>query len=170
MGSLLAQQHRLLGANVFRIDTVVPDSDVFMRQCYMSKLSARDRVDIYELNAEYGFAVDDLLPDSATAWANTFASDGRFILLDADGNVELDVKGTKAPKKAHDQFPNRSTTRHFYGSLLIEPVRGGARMRCHFISVDIVAKAVVRSGVCEDNLGKIRRRWRFKRRTLRMDR
>jgi SnoaL-like domain len=136
----------------------------------MPKLSARDRADIYELNAQYGLAVDDLLPDSAKAWAKTFASDGRFTLLDADGNVELDVQGTDALRKVHDQFPNRSTTRHFYGGLLIEPARGGARMRCHFISVDIVAKTVVRSGVCEDNLGKIRRLWRFTRRVIRMDR
>jgi hypothetical protein len=136
----------------------------------MPKLSANDRVQIYELNAQYGFAVDDLLPDSATAWANTFTSDGRFTLLDADGDVELDVQGTEALKKVHDQFPNRSATRHLYGSLLIEPARGGARMRCHFISVDIVAKTVVRSGVCEDHLTKRRRRWRFKRRTIKMDR
>lgn len=136
----------------------------------MSKLSARDLANIYELNARYGFAVDDLLPDAAAVWASTFTTDGRFRLLDADGNIELDAQGTKALKKVHEEFPSRSITRHLYSNLLIEPARRGARMRCHFISLNIVTLTMVRTGICEDKLEKMRGRWRFKCRTIRMDR
>jgi hypothetical protein len=135
----------------------------------MTKLSAKDLIQIEQLNARYAFAFDDLLPDAAAAWAATFAPDGRFTLRDANGNVQVDEQGTKALEELHDKFPNRAITRHWYGNLLIESAQGGARMRCYFISLNITTRGIVRTAIYEDQLVKVRRRWRFKLRTIRLD-
>jgi SnoaL-like domain len=135
----------------------------------MAKLSAKDLIEIEQLNARYAFAFDDLLSDAAAAWAATFAPDGRFTLRDAHDNVQVDEQGTKALKKLHDKFSDRATTRHWYGNLLIEPARGGARMRCYFISLNIATRNIVRTAIYEDQLVKVRRRWRFKLRSIRLD-
>ena len=133
------------------------------------KLAVSDILAIQRLNARYAFAFDDLLPEPAAAWASTFTPNGSFRLLDANGNVQLEAKGTRELQALHNNFPNRSTTRHWYANLLIRPKGRGASMRCYFISLNVATKTILRTATYSDTLAKFRRVWKFKQRIVRLD-
>jgi SnoaL-like domain len=142
---------------------------LLVKKTAQHKLSVADILAIQQLNARYALAFDDLLPDPALVWADTFTTGGRFTLVAADGKIQLEARGRLELQKLHDQFPDRSTTRHWYENLFIEGVRGGARMLCYFLSLDTKDKKVVRTAIYTDRLVKRKGVWKFQQRTVTLD-
>jgi len=140
-----------------------------MRKRASPKLSASDIVAIEQLNARFALAFDEVLPDPATAWAGTFAPDGKFTVCDSQGTVQMHASGTEELIALHRKIANPAI-RHWYTNLLIERERAGtARMRCYFISLDAGTKTIVRTAIYGDTLVKLRGQWKFKSRTSTLD-
>jgi SnoaL-like protein len=139
-----------------------------MKKAGAPKLTANDILAIQQLNARFAMAFDDLLSDSAVAWASTFAPDGKFTLLDSNGTLQKEAKGTQKLIDLHGELA-LPTIRHWYSNLLIERDRGGARMQCYLISLDTKKRVIKRTATYRDRLAKINGRWKFKTRTVTLD-
>ncbi|MEO1133796.1 MAG: nuclear transport factor 2 family protein [Cyanobacteria bacterium J06639_1] len=141
----------------------------------MTGLTADDRLAIQELNSRYFYAIDGLtalLPgDPDRHWAETFAPDGSFSIVDADGSILMDVQGTDALVEAYRSFPDVATTRHWINDLLIETDGDDVKSGCYIIAMNIAANpaAIVRTGVYRDRLVKGSDGWKFQNRTLILD-
>src|SRR5258708_7810644 len=79
-------------------------------------------------------AFDEVLPDAAKAWADTFTPDGQFTLLTSSGAIQKKANGTKQLIALHGELA-KPEKRHWYTNLLIEPERGGARMQSYLITL-----------------------------------
>jgi hypothetical protein len=135
-------------------------------------LTATDLIAIQQLNARYGVALDGLVADAAARWADTFAHDGVFSIVDANGTIVLPpVRGTAALAELWGQFTDIATTRHWYNNLLIEPDAEGAKMMSYVIAISIqqFPATIERSGIYKDRLVKIGRSWKFESRLLILD-
>src|SRR4030088_3015037 len=96
----------------------------------VAPLSAKDILAIQQLQARFALAFDEVLPDAAKAWADTFTPDGQFTLLTSSGAIQKKANGTKQLIALHGELA-KPEKRHWYTNLLIEPERGGARMQSY---------------------------------------
>ncbi len=130
-----------------------------------STLSAMDYLEIQQLVASYGHALDNGIgrDDNGEAYAGLFAPDGVFGRPYTTGHDEL-------VKLAHTQPHNRQYIRHFLANTVIEPSPEGAVGRQYLVVLDTAANgkpgSVLLGGHYEDTYVKTSAGWRFKSRTL----
>src|SRR5262245_55123032 len=122
----------------------------------MNDLSSHDILAIHQLNAQFALAIDDLVPNPAVAWADTFTPDGRWIVRNLDGEVVQAAIGTSELRDRHDKFPERDAIRHWYTNFLIEPDAQGARMTCYAIIANVKDRPphILRTAIYRDILVK----------------
>jgi len=128
-------------------------------------LSALDYLEIQQLVASYGHALDNGIgrDDNGEAYASLFAPGGVFGRPYTTGHDDL-------VKLAHTQPHNRQYIRHFLTNVVIEPSAGGAVGRQYLVVLDTAADgkpgSVLLGGHYEDAYVKTPGGWRFKSRTL----
>ncbi|PSB03205.1 nuclear transport factor 2 family protein [Merismopedia glauca] len=138
-------------------------------------LSTVDILAIQDLSTRYFYVLDGLdkliVGDPATNWANTFTPDGTFSIVQTNGEVLLKATGFDDLIRTYKTFPDIQTTRHWINDLVIEPDVAGAKSGCYIIAMNIKNNpaTIIRSGIYQDRLVKIRDRWKFKSRTLILD-
>jgi hypothetical protein len=138
-------------------------------------LSTTDILEIQDLSARYFYTLDgldNLIPgDPATNWANTFTPNGTFSIFQTNGEVLLKATGFNDLIRTYKTFPDVQTTRHWINDLIIESDVGGAKSGCYIIAMNIKNNpaTIVRTGIYQDRLVKIRDRWKFKSRSLILD-
>lgn len=124
-------------------------------------LSADDHTEILALYATYNHAIDLGDPE---AWANTFVADGTF--LDNRGHDEL--------RRFAAEWVERyeGASRHWNSQHLFTATPSGARGSAylHLLDVRTSPPTTVLTGVYEDDLVRTPDGWRFRARTLRIDR
>jgi hypothetical protein len=132
---------------------------------FSSTLTALDYLEIEQLVASYGHALDNGLgqDDNGAAYASLFAPDAVF------GRPY--TKGEEALKAlARAQPHNRRFARHFLTNIVIEPAPGGAVGRQFLVVVDQgegdKPSSVLLGGHYEDVYVKTPGGWKFKQRTL----
>jgi hypothetical protein len=128
---------------------------------------------IEQLNALYFHALDGLRgPASDRVWAACFTPKGQFRLVDAEGTSILEANGLDELVKLYPKFPDVATTRHWVNNVLIERAGRGVRMSCYIIAMDIghLPGKIARTGVYTDELTRTVAGWRFRTRTLTLDR
>jgi hypothetical protein len=134
-------------------------------------MTADDYTLIHTLNAVYAHALDGLLPDSATAWANTFAADGAVSILDSHGGLIAQAKGTERLIALWKSFPDPATTRHWFNNIVIEPDGDLVQMRAYIIALNIGSSpaVILRTGTYRDVLTRQTGAWKFRERSLTLD-
>lgn len=141
----------------------------------MSILTTEDRLQLQELNARYFYALDGLHTliqgDPAHNWADTFTADGSFSIVQANGELVIEIQGTQALTEAFQSFSDIATTRHWINDLLIEPGETGANSGCYIVAMNIGVNpaTIVRSGIYQDRLKKVGVQWKFQSRKLILD-
>lgn len=134
-------------------------------------LTIDDIIAIQALNVRYAIALDDLVQDSASKWAETFTSDGDFTLIAGDGTTVLvRASGSAQLSALQRSFPNPHFTRHWFSNLLIESDAQDARMTSYISAISVAtAPAIARTGVYRDTLVRAEAGWRFRSRILTLD-
>src|SRR5215510_8414450 len=97
-----------------------------MKKTVRRKLHQNDLLAIQQLNARYAHAFDNLVPDPAAAWASTFTSDGKFVLVTASGQLLAKARGTKQLMELHASFQHGAAMRHWFTNLVIKEQGNGA--------------------------------------------
>jgi hypothetical protein len=135
-------------------------------------LAPGDLFAIQQLNARYAAALDDLVPDSASRWAETFTPDGSFTLIAGDGKtIVVQANGAAELVALQRSFPDPHSTRHWFNNIVIEANDPGARMTSYIVAL-IVKQApavIARTGTYDDRLVCVDGAWLFIRRTLTLD-
>lgn len=136
-------------------------------------LVSRHYAAIQQIYSLYGQSLDGLCgPQSNLVWAATFTGDGVFRLVDGEGGTLLSVTGTKALAELWLQFPDIETTRHWINNLLIRSITSRrATASCYINALDVGASPspVIRTGIYQDVMVRVRGAWRFESRTLLLD-
>ncbi|MBW4577612.1 MAG: nuclear transport factor 2 family protein [Aphanothece sp. CMT-3BRIN-NPC111] len=172
LGSVATLSALILGGvHPPKISAQIPSSPE-QKQKQQKPLSPVDMLEIQQLYSQYFYALDGLLGrDSATKWANTFAPNGKFSIVKADGTLVEQATGRQALINLYKTFPNVETTRHWMNNLMIEPDTQGAKGGCYIIAMDIKSSpaTIARSGLYKDKLVKISGSWKFQSRVLVLD-
>jgi hypothetical protein len=138
-------------------------------------LSTTDILAIQDLSTHYFYAIDgldNLTPgDPAANWANTFTRNGTFSIVDSNGQILIKATGFDDLIRTYKTFPDVQTTRHWINDLVIEPDVGGAKSGCYIVAMNIKSNpaTIVRTGIYQDQLVKVSKKWKFKSRTLILD-
>ena len=105
-------------------------------------LSPDDLLAIQNLNSRHFHSLDAqnrvLTGNPAETWADTFHSNGSFQTQTSDGTIIFEATGREELIKAHQSFPDISTTRHWICNLLIEPDPRGARSSSYIIAMALI--------------------------------
>jgi len=135
-------------------------------------LEPGDFIAMQQLNARYSTALDDLVPDSAARWAETFTPDGSFSLIAGDGKtIVVQASGAEELAALQLSFPDPHSTRHWFNNIVIDANDHGARMTSYIVALIIKqAPAVIaRTGTYDDQLVCVDGAWYFSKRTLTLD-
>ena len=124
-------------------------------------LTADDYIEIQQLYATYARALD--LGD-ADAWADTFTRDGTFST--ATGRDALVAYATGSYGRSG------GTRRHWNSQLIITPTPEGANGSVYLLLVNTGVRPldIVLAGIYQDTLVKTPAGWRFKQRSVDVDR
>ncbi len=132
---------------------------------FSSTLTALDYLEIEQLVASYGHALDNGLgqDDNGSAYASLFAPDAVFGRPYTTGEAALKALARAQPH-------NRRFARHFLTNIVIEPAPGGAVGRQFLVVIDQgeggKPGSVLLGGHYEDVYVKTPAGWKFKQRTL----
>jgi actinorhodin biosynthesis protein ActVIA len=125
-------------------------------------LTAADYVEIQQLVARYGYAVDTHA-DNGYAYADLFAPDGVF-----GGKTSGREQLAALARSTQAQRGGPSYTRHFVTNVIIHPTPEGARGSQYLVAIDVAEdgkpSTVVHGGRYDDVYVKTPQGWRFKTR------
>jgi hypothetical protein len=124
-------------------------------------LTAADYVEIQQLVARYGYAVDTHAANG-TAYADLFAPDGIFGKTKGRDGLARLALSTQAKRGGP------SYTRHYLTNVIIYPTPEGARGSQYLLAIDVSegggASSVVHGGRYDDLYVRTSEGWRFKER------
>jgi hypothetical protein len=138
-------------------------------------LSPDDLLAIQNLNSRHFHSLDAqnriLTGNPAENWADTFHSDGSFQTQISDGTIIFEATGRDELIKAHQIFPDISTTRHWTCNLLIEPDPRGARSSSYIIAMNIGVNpaTIIRTGIYDDLVTSSGGEWLYEKKILILD-
>ena len=136
------------------------------------RLTTEDMVAIQQLNSRYAHALDGLVADAASRWAETFTLDGSFSIVEASGkNIVPEVKGARNLVALFQTFTDVAITRHWYNNLHLEMDEEEVIMSCYIVamSIETLPARIIRTGLYRDKLSKKEGTWKFQNRTLVLD-
>ena len=126
-------------------------------------LTAADYVEIQQLVARYGYAVDTHT-DNGYAYADLFTPDGVF------GKTKGREALAELARTTQRERGGPAFTRHFLTNVIIYPTPDGARGSQYLMAVDVSEggkpSSLVHGGRYEDEYVKTPAGWRFKSRQL----
>ena len=134
-----------------------------------ASLTAMDRIEIQQLVARYGYALDSGA-DNGYAYADLFAPDGVFIGMNQGekGRSYTGRDTLAALARGGKRGPNFVS--HFITNTIVEPAPGGARGRQYAVIIDIGEgrdpSTISHGGHYEDVYVKTAAGWRFKSRAF----
>jgi hypothetical protein len=127
-----------------------------------SALTAADYVEIQQLVARYGYAVDTHA-DNGYAYADLFTPDGVF-----GGKTTGREQLAALARSTQAERGGPSYTRHFLTNVIIHPSPEGARGNQYLVAIDVAEQgkpsSVVHGGRYDDVYVKTPQGWRFKTR------
>jgi SnoaL-like domain len=128
-----------------------------------ARLSAAGRVEILDLYGRCGLAID---AGDGSGWAVCFTEDGTFTAYRGEGTEPRHVGGREELDRfarAHRSGPHAGT-RHHFTNIVTGPAPGGPFGRAEILSVE--GRAVLGSGLYEDELTQVEGAWRLNRRVV----
>jgi SnoaL-like protein len=124
-------------------------------------LTAADYIEIQQLVARYGYAVDTHA-DNGYGYADLFAADGVF------GNIKGREALAELARTTQKERGGPAYTRHFLTNVIIYPTSEGARGNQYLMAVDVSESGkpstIVHGGRYDDVYVKTSAGWRFKSR------
>ncbi len=126
-------------------------------------LTAADYIEIQQLVARYGYAVDTHA-DNGYAYADLFTPDGVF------GKTKGREALAELARATQKERAGPAFTRHFLTNVIIYPTPDGARGSQYLMALDVSEggkpSSIVHGGRYEDEYVKTPAGWRFKSRQL----
>jgi len=126
-------------------------------------LTAADYIEIQQLVARYGYAVDTHA-DNGYAYADLFTADGVF------GKTQGREASAELARTTQKERGGPAFTRHYLTNVIIYPTAEGARGSQYLMAVDVSEggkpSSLVHGGRYEDTYVKTAAGWRFKSRQL----
>jgi hypothetical protein len=126
-------------------------------------LTAADYIEIQQLVARYGYAVDTHA-DNGYAYADLFTPDGIF------GKTKGREALAELARATQKERAGPSFTRHFLTNVIVYPTPEGARGSQYLMALDVSEggkpSSIVHGGRYEDEYVKTPAGWRFKSRQL----
>jgi SnoaL-like domain len=126
-------------------------------------LTAADYVEIQQLVARYGYAVDTHA-DNGYAYADLFTADGTF------GNTKGREALAELARTTQKERGGPAYTRHFLTNVIIYPTPDGARGNQYLMALDVSEggkpSSIVHGGRYDDVYVKTPAGWRFTSRLL----
>ncbi|HEU4690419.1 MAG TPA: nuclear transport factor 2 family protein [Vicinamibacterales bacterium] len=126
-------------------------------------LTAADYIEIQQLVARYGYAVDTHA-DNGYAYADLFTPDGVF------GKTKGREALAELARATQKERAGPSFTRHYLTNVIIYPTPEGARGSQYLMALDVSEggkpSSIVHGGRYEDEYVKTPAGWRFKSRQL----
>jgi len=124
-------------------------------------LTAADYIEIQQLVARYGYAVDTHA-DNGYAYADLFSADGTF------GNTKGREALAELARSTQKERGGPSYTRHYLTNVIIYPTPEGARGNQYLMALDVSeagkSSSIVHGGRYDDLYVKTAAGWRFKSR------
>ena len=125
-------------------------------------LSADDKIEIQELAARYALTMDE---NDLTGWMDTWAEEG--VWQGPRGTYAGHVELKNLLSDLGDRIKNK---RHVITNPIVQGTQTLATLTCYMLIMEAkTCGAIVGSAIYRDELRKVDGRWKFTRRTIKID-